>query len=171
MLDLDDARWAELQHAYGSAADIPPLLRELAAFPPDGGADAEPYFSLWSALCHQGDVYQASYAAVPHIIQMMEAAPGGAPWSPLALVTSIEIARVKGNGPELDGDLMPAYQAALKRLPALLSALALQEWDELFARVAAASLAAAKGHVTLAEAILELEPDLVPDFLDWMTER
>ena len=25
---------------------------------------------LWSSLCHEGDVYTASYAAVPHIVQM-----------------------------------------------------------------------------------------------------
>ena len=44
--DLDDRRWAELTHAYGSAADIPPLLRHLREFPPATEYRAEPYFSL-----------------------------------------------------------------------------------------------------------------------------
>lgn len=30
MLDLDDPYWQKLSHAYGSAADIPELLRQLA---------------------------------------------------------------------------------------------------------------------------------------------
>ena len=29
LLDLDDGGWAQLEHAYGSAADIPALLRQL----------------------------------------------------------------------------------------------------------------------------------------------
>ncbi|OYY64375.1 MAG: hypothetical protein B7Y49_09860, partial [Sphingomonas sp. 28-62-11] len=30
MIALDDPRWERLSHAYGSAADIPELLRQLA---------------------------------------------------------------------------------------------------------------------------------------------
>lgn len=49
MLGLDSPRWAELQHAYGSATDIPSLLRQLSTLP-DAEGDAEPWYSLWSAL-------------------------------------------------------------------------------------------------------------------------
>jgi len=48
-LSLDSPRWRELVHAYGSAADMPALLRRLDALP-SADADAEPWFSLWSAL-------------------------------------------------------------------------------------------------------------------------
>ena len=44
---------------------LDPRMRELAAFPPHDSYDAEPYGTLWSALCHQGTVYPASYAALP----------------------------------------------------------------------------------------------------------
>ena len=71
MLTGDDERWSALEHAYGEASDIPVLLRQLANFPPHEDHRAEPYFSLWSALCHQGDVYSASYAAVPEIISLI----------------------------------------------------------------------------------------------------
>ena len=57
-LPLDSPRWPELNHAYGKASDIPALLRQLDSFPPSG-PDDEPWFSLWSALAHQGDVYPA----------------------------------------------------------------------------------------------------------------
>jgi hypothetical protein len=78
MLDLHSARWHDLEHAYGSAGDIPDLLRQLptaAVRSPDG--EREPWFTLWSALCHQGDVYPASFAAFPHIIAAAQLdAPG-----------------------------------------------------------------------------------------------
>lgn len=71
MLSLDDPRWRELRHAYGNAADVPDLLRALAlSTGPKEGYRDEPWFSLWSSLCHQGDVYTASYIAVPHIVQI-----------------------------------------------------------------------------------------------------
>src|SRR5262245_3613228 len=56
MLDLDDARWRTLRHAYGMAEDIPERLRQLEEFPAEGDA-REPWHALWSALAHQGDVY------------------------------------------------------------------------------------------------------------------
>jgi len=45
----------------GSAADVPALLVALLAFPKSEG-QREPWFSIWSALAHQGDVYSASFA-------------------------------------------------------------------------------------------------------------
>jgi hypothetical protein len=77
MLSLDDPRWNELNDAYGSAAKIPSLLRQLGAnTKPSNGVESELWFSLWSALYHQGDIYTASYAAVPHITQIGHGAAG-----------------------------------------------------------------------------------------------
>jgi hypothetical protein len=165
LLDLDTRRWAELKHAYGSGADIPPLLRQLRAFPPVTDLRSEPYFSLWSALCHQGDVYSASYAAVPHVVDALLTSPSPVFGSPLQLVACIEIARAKGHGPEVPAGLAAAYSAALRRLPDLVRAMAGAEWDEGLCRVAAAALAVANGQPRLAEAILELEPPLLDDFM------
>ncbi|MFJ6250598.1 MULTISPECIES: hypothetical protein [unclassified Streptomyces] len=52
--------WAQLSHAYGSAEDIPVLLDQIASEP-----IPEYWSNLWSALCHQGSVYSASFAALP----------------------------------------------------------------------------------------------------------
>ncbi|MFE9868675.1 hypothetical protein ACFYPZ_39605 [Streptomyces sp. NPDC005506] len=52
--------WSRLNHAYGTAQDIPGLLDAMSPDPQDAGWDA-----LWSRLCHQGTVYSASYAALP----------------------------------------------------------------------------------------------------------
>ena len=70
MLSLENLRWSELQQAYGSAANIPGLLAQLRDLP-DASGDSEPWFSLWSALAHQGDVYSASFAAVPHVVAVI----------------------------------------------------------------------------------------------------
>lgn len=56
----DTTDWSRLSHAYGPATDIPAQLARLAAEP-----DAELWNDLWSALCHQGSVYSASFAALP----------------------------------------------------------------------------------------------------------
>lgn len=168
---LDDPKWRTLQHAYGDASDIPDLLRQLAVFPTRDDYTTEPYFSLWSALCHQGDVYSASYAAVPEIVRLMDASPDRVHWSVLLLVTSIEIARNKGGASQLPADLADDYRSALTRIPSIVAAMGGQTWDELLARAAAAAIVAAKGHASLAEAILELEPAVVPKFMHWIIEQ
>src|SRR5215469_3310313 len=113
MLLLDSTRWSQLTHAYGAASDIPALLRELVSLPPDEGKEAEPYFSLWSSLCHQSDAYTASFAAVPHIVSIMASAPARTPWTLFQLVACIEIARANGRAPEIPDDLRQDYFAAL----------------------------------------------------------
>ncbi|MFC8175692.1 hypothetical protein [Streptomyces sp. NPDC057325] len=59
-LDSGMTDWAQLSHAYGSAEDIPVLLDQIASEP-----SPERWNDLWSALCHQGSVYSASFAALP----------------------------------------------------------------------------------------------------------
>jgi hypothetical protein len=86
-------------------------------------------------------------------------------------VTSIEIARSNGHGPEVPYDLEAPYKAALRRLPDVLAAMAVREWDGSFVRVAAAALTAAKGHATLAQVILDLEPSQLSEFSAWLSER
>ncbi|NKE59970.1 hypothetical protein FXN61_25490 [Lentzea sp. PSKA42] len=54
--------WSQLTHAYGTAEDIPGLLDRVAT-----SNDSEAWDELWSALCHQGTTYPASYAALPHL--------------------------------------------------------------------------------------------------------
>jgi hypothetical protein len=167
MLDLQSDRWSKLSHAYGSASDIPALLRELKTYPPNEGYESEPYFSLWSSLCHQGDVYTASYAAVPHIIESLASKPARANWNYFLLPICIEIARSKGSGPIMPPDLVEDYFRSLAQLPSLAALVAEGPLDETYCGTLAAAIAVAGGHPTLGEAILELEPDVVPKFLEW----
>lgn len=73
MLDsLDDAGWAERNHAYGSAADIPGLLRQVAS---EGDAAGEAISALYGRLFHQGTVYPATAAAVPFLAELARRGP------------------------------------------------------------------------------------------------
>jgi hypothetical protein len=66
---LDDVPWAELNHAYGSAADVPEQIRALAS-----GKDSAVEKAIWSLfgnIYHQGTVYSASAPAVPFLVEAL----------------------------------------------------------------------------------------------------
>lgn len=169
MLALDDPRWSELQHAYGTAADIPALLKQLATLP-TSESNKEPWFSIWSALAHQGDVYSASFAAVPHVIEALASAPLTADFSYFQFPAWVEVCRAK-NSVSIPEDIAPAYFESLSRLPALVAAAATRQWDEGFLRCALSAVAAAKGQPAVAEAVLELSPEVASEFMEWFYER
>lgn len=117
-LSLQSPQWSELQHAYGKAGDIPALLERLHAFPKSEG-EAEPWFTLWSALAHQGDVYTASFAAVPHVVSALASAPARADEAFFQFPAWVEICRAK-HQIEVPQDLRASYFEALARLPSLV---------------------------------------------------
>jgi hypothetical protein len=169
MLSLDSRRWAELKHAYGTAWDIPTLLRQLSELPSSAN-NAEPWFTLWSALAHQGDVYSASFAAVPHVVHALASAPSRADHSYFQFPAWVEICRAK-NQVEVPEDLQSAYFESLAQLPVLAAAASNRSWEPGFLACALAAVAAAKGQPTVAEAVLELTPDVAREFLEWISDR
>lgn len=169
MLSLESNRWSELQHAYGDASNIPALLSQLIDLPSSNG-DAEPWFSLWSALAHQGDVYDASFAAVPHVIHAAASNPLKADAVYFQFPAWVEICRKK-NGLELPRELSEAYLEALSRLPSLVAQAATREWDADFLQCALSAISVAKGQTVIAEAALELSPNIAEEFMEWFYER
>jgi hypothetical protein len=187
MLDLESPYWAELTHAFGTAAkshsvpttwfagegesdfevvvDIPSLLRQLESSPVSASDDwkADPWYSLWGTLCHQGDVYTASYAAVPHMVRIAIDLNVLPDWQFFGLPASIEIGRARGRGPEVPEALAEPYYAALRDLHVLAYRNRDREWNELLSRAIAAALVTSKGHALLGETIFELSPDAVRD--------
>jgi hypothetical protein len=171
MLSLQSPRWAELEHAYGNARDIPPLLLRLFEFPRSQLAEEEPWHTLWSALAHQGDVYSASFAAVPHVVAALAAAPDRADESYFHFPAWVEICRAK-RGLEVPEDLRGWYVEALARIPALVVQVANRHWEPDFAACALAAIAASKGHHALAEAALEMaEPGVAEEVLEWRFDQ
>ena len=113
--------WSELQHAYGTAGDIPALLQDAWRAQAPGDYHDEPWFSLWSALCHQGDVFTASYAAVPELIAIAEArhTDPRVQCECLYLAAIIELERSAPEGltppPEVPEELRSEYRSAIHR--------------------------------------------------------
>ena len=162
MLSLDNHTWNDLDHAYGSASDVPDLLRQLRAHPyRTQNYKDEPWFSLWSSLCHQGDVYTASYAAVPHIIDICCTATGPIDFGFFQLPGCIESARATGRGPDIPETISADYKSAFRRLPECIERHYSHEWDDAMAQSVAVALLAAKGRLKVAEAISEMDSDVM----------
>lgn len=162
--------WKNLKHAYGSAENIPTLLSQLSSFPDESSYEQEPWFSLWSSLYHQGDIYPASFAAVPELVKYLESAPHKATFSFFALPASIEIARVKGNL-AIPGELSSAYFESIRALAPLAAKLASTESNPLVCRAATAAFAVAVGQHSYAELVLEIPSEELPEVFEWYSER
>ena len=67
--DLDKIDWAQYNHAYGPATDVPDLLRALRSSDEEiyGQAVHELFGNIW----HQGTVYEATAYAVPYLIELL----------------------------------------------------------------------------------------------------
>ena len=169
MLSLDSPKWSDLKHAYGVASDIPELLRQLADLPTSENEN-EPWFSLWSSLAHQGDVYSASFAAVPYIVQALKQNPIKADFSYFQFPAWVEVCRQK-NEIEIPKELEKPYFEALSELPSLVAVAAGREWDANFLCCALSAIAAAKGFGSMAEAVQEINPEVAKEFMEWFFNR
>lgn len=65
---LDEVPWEKLRHAYGSAANVPRLLRAWAQG--DSDADRE----LGTSIVHQGTIYDATAPAIPFLLALLRVA-------------------------------------------------------------------------------------------------
>ena len=113
-MNLDDPQWSRLLGGYRVPYDPRKALVALE----QGDETESAWEELWNELFHQGDVGEASYAAVPHLVRI-HAARAVADWNTYALVAAIEIARRSGHNPELPASLSDAYQAAWREIVTL----------------------------------------------------
>jgi hypothetical protein len=65
---LDAVDWAGLTHAYGSATDVPGLIRALTSTEP--GESAGALDLLYGNIFHQGSRYEATASAVPFLARL-----------------------------------------------------------------------------------------------------
>lgn len=77
--------WSRLEHAYGSAADVPQLFEQVG----DPDMAEEGWDGLFSSLCHQGTVYPASFAALPVLADIATGRRPGDRQAALALAGGI----------------------------------------------------------------------------------
>jgi len=119
MLSFDDPRWTQLKGGYRTFYDPRPALKQLEA----GTDTEEAWHRLWEELHHQGDVGEASYAAVPHLVRIYR--ERGVPdWNTYSIVGTIELARGedilpsqgKRKNPEVPAWLSDGYFQAIRNL-------------------------------------------------------
>ena len=159
MLPLTSLRWAQLEHAYGVAADIPDLLAGALNDRRTGDRDDTVWHQLWSALCHQGDTYSAGYAVAPHLVAIASLPSFQRRYDPVQLLGCIELARLEGRGPEIPKDLVDDYRKAVAEARVLAERGVDIAWDDDSRKAFAGSLAALRGDVAGARAIIDDESD------------
>jgi len=146
MLSLDDKRWENLAAGYRVRFDPRPLLSKL-----ETSRDTQStWHQLWENLHHQGDVGEASYAAVPHLVRIYRHR-GVIDWNTYAIVAVIELARGEASNPTVPAWVEKDYLRAIQELAeigaaqvllakdpeeirAMLSVLALAKNDRVHAR-------------------------------------
>ncbi|MET7692218.1 hypothetical protein ABZT06_30265 [Streptomyces sp. NPDC005483] len=116
LADLDQLDWSLLHHAYGSAEDVPALLRDLASPVETTAAEAEE--ELWSSIVHQGTVYTATAAAVPFLAGLVAA---GVRRSALMGMLGVIAGSVDEHGLPVPGAAREAVAAQLGQLLPLLA--------------------------------------------------
>jgi len=68
---LDSINWSSMQHAFGSAKDVPGNLRALCSIDADTRSNA--MGNLFGTVWHQGTIYSASPYVVPFLVELLNA--------------------------------------------------------------------------------------------------
>jgi hypothetical protein len=158
MLDFTDNRWKDLTGGYRTCFDPRPLLLALETV----ADSAAIWDELWGELHHQGDVGEASYASVPHIVRIHRGR-GQPDWNPYALVAVIDLARQDGKNPGLPNWLKRDYFQAIQDLAEVGAQEILRAQDPEDLRAIFSIIALAKGRPRLARFLLEYSEDELLD--------
>ena len=111
--------WSTLQAAYGSAVNVPGLLASARTAPAAETAESDPWFSLWESLFHQGDVYTASYAALPELVEIASDRTDDAGAECLFLAAMIELRRHEYDAPAIPATLRANYEVGARAAASL----------------------------------------------------
>jgi hypothetical protein len=111
VISLDDLRWREMTGGYGIPFDPRPLLKRLET----DSDTTEAWQQLWDELHHQGDVGEASFAAVPFLVESYRKR-GETGWNTYAIVAIIELARKEGKNPDVPQWMADDYFHAIRKL-------------------------------------------------------
>jgi len=111
VISFEDVRWREMTGGYGTPFDPRPLLKRIET----DSDTTEAWKQLWDELHHQGDVGDASFAAVPFLVESYRKR-GGNGWSTYAIVAIIELARGEGTNPDVPQWMAEDYFQAIRKL-------------------------------------------------------
>jgi len=163
MLSLDDPKWRGLNGGYKTPYDASVALKRL-------GRGEDVWDELWEELHHQGDVGEASYAAVPHLVRIGKTLPHR-DWNLYALVSCIEVERHRKTNPPLPDWLSAAYTDAMGELLEIGLADLKVANEQFTIWSILAAIALAKGELKLG-AFLSMSDEaevegILEEFADW----
>jgi hypothetical protein len=158
MLRLDDQRWNTLLGGRRTVYDPRLALAKLQS----GTNDPIVWEELWDELHHQGDVGEASYAFVPHLVRIYRERPS-ADWNVYAIIGITKLGRKRGSNPDVPAWLDSGYFQAIEQL-ANLGCLELHNAsDPELVRAILSIIAIAKGARTHAWFLLNYSEDEMLD--------
>ncbi len=70
IVPLEDDLWAQLETAYGDGSDVLDWIRQMESAATDELSSLMSSIDYWGYLDHQSTVYDASFAAVPHLVRI-----------------------------------------------------------------------------------------------------
>jgi hypothetical protein len=158
MLPLNDPLWSTLAGGYKTPYDPSDALRRLEA-----GDDV--WNELWQELHHQGDVGEASYAAVPHLVRIAKLLPRR-DWNFYGLVSTIEVGRHQRSNPIVPPWLAPDYKEAMGEVLSLALVDLRAETDRATILSILGAIALGKGYVTLGAMISHSDDSEIIEVLD-----
>jgi hypothetical protein len=158
MIPLDDPRRKELHGGFRMPYDASDTLRRL-----EQGDDV--WDELWGNLHHQGDIGEASYAAVPHLARIAKGLTSR-DWNPYSLVSTIEIERHRKANPPLPSWLEDDYRAAWQEILLMAITDLSSVNDPLTIRSILGAVALAKGQLKLGAMISYLDKSEIDEFLE-----
>jgi hypothetical protein len=154
MFDLDDERWNHLAGGYKSPFDPRPALAKLE----NQRDTTTAWEELWEELHHQGDVGDASYAAVPELVRIHRRR-GVADWNTYAMAAIIELARTERGNPEVPEWLQEDYFRSIQELAEIGAKEILRADDSEAIRAILSVIAIAKGLRTHGKFLVEYSED------------
>lgn len=158
MLSLDDTAWKDIHGGYGMPYDVTPALRSMQR-----GNDV--WEELWDELHHQGDIGEASYAAVPQLVSIAGAA-GSRDWNFYGLLAIIEVQRHRKGNPPVPAWLQSTYDEAWVRTSHLAVMDLSSSTDSFTIRAILGVLALAKGELKLGAMLSRLDSSELDEWLE-----
>jgi hypothetical protein len=152
--------WSEMKGGYRVVYDPRPAIARLVAAPLDQAVWDE----LWNELHHQGDLGEASYAAVPLLVEVCETRARD--WNLYGLIATIEVERYRASNPDLPEWLAESYLGALRRARLLALSDLADASDRDFVRSAMAVVALVSGDRELGALLVQLDSSEIHEVLE-----
>lgn len=161
MLPLDDPKWCSLRGGYRVPYNPAGALRQLYAGVNQNAAWSE----LWQGLHHQGDVGEASYAAVPHLVRIQRDR-GELRWDAYAMLATIEVERHRASNPPIPDWLLAPYEAAWSSLRTVALRDCANATEPLAVRAIVGVLALCKGLREIGTIVSQFDESEIRELFD-----